>query len=109
MFSPIRTVHKTEEAPHVQFLDRMEEIPVLMQVSTIQKARHPWKFTERIVDVRVVLRRQIQYPDTDSYDPKMKKKMYKAEVQKDPNVSPQVQSTFREEGADKDQTHHEPS
>ena len=75
MFSPIRTVHKTQEAPHVQFLDRMGEVPVLVQVSTIQKARNPWKLTERMVDVRVVLKRQIQNPDTGSYDPKIKKKI----------------------------------
>ena len=32
--------------------------------------------TERIVDVQVVLKRQIQCPDTGSYDPKVQKTMF---------------------------------
>ena len=32
--------------------------------------------TERTVDVQVVLKRQIQYPDTGSYDPKVQKMMF---------------------------------
>ena len=34
-----------------------------------------WKFTERIVDVPVVQREQVQQPDTGSYDPKVQTKM----------------------------------
>ena len=34
-----------------------------------------WMLTERIVDAQVVLKRQIQYPDTGSNDPKVQKTM----------------------------------
>ena len=38
-FPPIRTAQKAEGEPHVPFLDRVEEIAVLMQVPTTQEAQ----------------------------------------------------------------------
>ena len=39
-FTPTRTVQKAEEESHIQFLDRVDEIPeILMQVPTTLKAQ----------------------------------------------------------------------
>ena len=38
-FPPTQTVQKAEEASHVQFFDRVEEIPAMMQVPTMQEAQ----------------------------------------------------------------------
>ena len=63
----------------------------MMQVPTVQRHGKLWMLTERIVDVQVVLKRQIQYPDSGSYDPKVQKTMFQTsrlqEIMKVPQVT----------------------
>ena len=92
----IQKMQDTVEILQVQFIDKVVEISVIMQSKDkCQRSRrngNSLKFTDRIVDVPVVLKRQClpsaqvldQVPTTGAKDAKM---------QKDPNVSPQASQT----------------
>ena len=89
----IQKVQKTVEILQVQFIDKVVGISEIMQSKDkCQRSRrngNSRKFTDRIVDVPVVLKRQCQQvldrtPTTGAKD---------ATMQKDPNVSPQSSQT----------------
>ena len=82
----IQKMQKAVEILHVQFIDKVVGIPEIMQSKDkCQRSRrngNSWKFTDRIVDVRVMLKRQCQpsaqvldrVPTTGAKDAKKQKR-----------------------------------
>ena len=90
-FPPIQTVQIAEQPQ--MFNSLTEERKSQSRCRCQQYKRHGklWKLNERMVSVPVVLKRQIQYPDTGSCNPKVQKKMFQtSRLQKSVRV-PQMQ------------------
>ena len=92
----IQKMQKTVEILQVQFIDKVVTISEIMQSKDkCQRSRrnvNSRKFTDRIVDVPVVLKRQCQ-PSAQVLDQIPTTGAKDAKMQKDPNVSPQASQT----------------
>ena len=92
----IQKMQKTVEILHVQFIDKVVEIFGIMQrKDKCQRSRrngYSRKFTDRIVDVPVVLKRQCQ-PSAQVFDQVPTTGANDTKMQQHPNVSPQASQT----------------
>ena len=93
----IQKMQKTVEILQVQFIDKLVEISKIMQSKDkCQRSRrngNSLKFTDKNVDVPVVLERQQCQPSTQVLDRIPTTGAKDATMQKDPNVSPQSNQT----------------
>ena len=92
----IQKMQKTAEILQVQFIDKVVEISEITQSKDkCQRSRrngNSWKFTDKTVDVPVMLERQCQ-PSAQVFDQVSTTGAKDAKMHKDPHVSPQATQT----------------